>query len=87
MDVAVWDTYVSRGKDKIMHFDIIVPIEVNEKDIIRGFGQRYLESKQIESQNVKIIKCQFCHIEEVQEEWEQEIYKNGYYILEMENCD
>ena len=45
MKVAVWDTYVTKQDSTVMHFDIIVPEEVSETQIVHNFGKAYLKSK------------------------------------------
>lgn len=87
MKVAVWDTYVPRKDGKIMHFDIIVPQEIKDKDVIYAYGKEYLKLKEEENQKVTAEECNFCHVEELKSEWESEIKQKGYYIYEMENCE
>ena len=38
MEVAVWDTYVTRKDGKVMHFDIIVPADLTDEKIILAYG-------------------------------------------------
>lgn len=87
MKVAVWDTYVTKKDDSVMHFDIIVPAELKDEDTIFEFGRRYLSNKKVSLQTLTSKECEFCHVEEVKPEWENEINSQGYFILEMENCD
>ena len=87
MQVAVWDTYVTRKDGSIMHFDIIAPSEIKDTDIIHNYGKQYLKSKEQQGQPLTSKECNFCHIETLEVKREEEIKKNGYYIIEMENCD
>ena len=34
MQVAVWDTYVTKKDGSVMHFDIIAPDHIKEEEII-----------------------------------------------------
>ncbi|PKP48736.1 MAG: DUF2024 domain-containing protein [Bacteroidetes bacterium HGW-Bacteroidetes-12] len=86
MQVAVWDTYVTRKNGKIMHFDIIAPVAIKDATIIHNFGKAYLKTKNEETQPLTAKECQFCHIESVNPAWEEEILTKGYYIIEMQNC-
>ncbi|MCA6422286.1 MAG: DUF2024 family protein [Chitinophagaceae bacterium] len=86
MKVAVWDTYVMKKDGSRMHFDIIVPEENKNIDIIQSYGRDYLKNKGQVGQSLTSKHCTFCHIETIQTEWESEILKKGYIIIEMENC-
>ncbi len=87
MKVAVWDTYVTKRNGEIMHFDIIAPAEVKEKNTIYQYGKTYLKTKGEENQHLTSKECSFCHIEAVRPQWEEEIKSKGYFIYEMENCN
>lgn len=86
MNVAVWDTYVVRKTGHIMHFDIIVPSDLKDREQIFTFGKEYLQSKGEESQALNTRECRFCHIEQASPVMMEHIRKKGYYIIEMENC-
>lgn len=86
MRVAVWDTYVQKKDGTVMHFDIIAPQEVQDAEVIYGFGKTYLASKGQSGQPLTAQQCKFCHIEEVKPQWQDEIQEKGYFIFEMENC-
>ena len=87
MQVAVWDTYVTKKDGTIMHFDIIVPAVIKDPVIIYGYGQKYLLSKGQENRLLNSKECKFCHEEITKPQIEDEIISNGYYIIEMENCN
>ncbi len=87
MKVAVWDTYVPKKSGGVMHFDIIAPAEVKDTNLIYRYGKEYLKSKGQEGQPLTSKECRFCHIRYVFPEWEADINKKGYYILEMEGCE
>lgn len=86
MEVAVWDTYVTKKNGLVMHFDIIAPSKVKDASIIHGYGNDYLLTKGEAGQPLSSKECRFCHVRELQEQWETEIISKGYFILEMENC-
>lgn len=85
--VNVWDTYVTKKNGEIMHFDIIAPVEVNDTSIIYDYGKLYLKSKNQEGQTLTSNQCRLCHIEHLRLEWEEEIIKKGFFIIEMEGCN
>lgn len=85
--VNVWDTYVTKKNGEIMHFDIIASVEINDSSIIYDYGKLYLKSKNQEGQTLTSNQCRLCHIENLRPEWEEEINKNGFFIIEMEGCN
>lgn len=87
MKVVVWDTYVIKKDGSVMHFDIVAPQEINDTAIIYGYGKGYLKTKGQEGQILTSQECKFCHIETVRPQWELEIQQQGYFIIEMENCN
>ena len=86
MKVAVWDTYVTKKDNSIMHFDIIAPVEIKDAAIIYSYGKEYLKTKNQEGQPLTSEECKFCHVETIKSQWEDEIISKGYFIYEMENC-
>ncbi|MCC6691019.1 MAG: DUF2024 family protein [Bacteroidia bacterium] len=86
MQVAVWDTYVTKKDGTIMHFDIIAPSEIKDAAVIYNYGKEYLKIKNQQGQPLTSKECSFCHIETVKPQWEAEIRVKGYFIYEMENC-
>lgn len=86
MQVAVWDTYITKKNGTIVHFDIIVPEQIKDEKIIHHFGTMYLLSKDLGDQPLTSKECKFCHIERASAEIELSIKEKGYYILEKQNC-
>jgi len=87
MKVSVWDTYVKREDDKIMHFDILVSNELKNEQIIFGYGRKFLKSKSFHTGVLSSKECKFCHIEQASNEVINNIKNNGFHIIEMENCN
>ena len=87
MKVSVWDTYVEREGNKIMHFDILVSSELKNEQIIFGYGREYLKSKSFHTGDLSSKECKFCHIEQASNEVINNINSNGFHIIEMENCN
>ena len=86
MKIAVWDTYVTRKDGKIMHFDILVN-ENNDADQVFEYGKNYLKTVSQDGQSLTSKECKFCHIDKAPEAVENQILKNGFSIIEMENCN
>ncbi len=87
MKVVVWDTYVKREDGNIMHFDILVPDNVTAKQTIFDFGKDYLKTKAFKTGQLTSKECRLCHVEQATEEIASIIKKQGYFIIEMENCN
>lgn len=86
MEVAVWDTYVTKKDGSIMHFDILAPEEIKDTVVIYDYGKAYLKTIGQEGQPLTSKECRFCHVETLRPNWESDIKKQGYFIIEMENC-
>ena len=86
MEVAVWDTYVTRQDGRVMHFDIIAPSSMRDTAVIHGYGRSYLAAKGEAGQRLSAKECRFCHVRGLQPAWERDIRAQGYFILELENC-
>lgn len=70
-----------------MHFDILVPEQIRDTDVIYGYGRAYLDSKGQSGQPLTSKECTFCHVEALKPQWEAEISQKGYFIIEIEHCD
>lgn len=86
MEIAVWDTYVDRKDGLKMHFDILVPNALKDKDQILAFGKQYLKAKPFVEGELQARECLFCHIEKATEKVLSDIDAQGFSIIEMENC-
>lgn len=87
MKISVWDTYVKREDGNTMHFDILVPSDVTDEQIIFGFGRHYLKTKPFQIDQLTTNECRLCHIEQATVTMVISIKKKGYSIIEMENCN
>ncbi len=87
MEVSVWDTYVHRKNGTIMHFDIVVPSDMKDEQVIFGYGKEFLKIKSFQTKGLTTEECRFCHIEQATHEMIAQINKKGYFIIEMEHCD
>lgn len=85
--VTVWDTYVTKKNGRIMHFDIVAPVEISDTATIYRYGKEYLQTKGQAGQSLSAQQCRRCHIERLRPEWAAEIDKKGYFIIEMEGCN
>ncbi|WP_435624803.1 DUF2024 family protein [Flagellimonas sp.] len=86
MEVSVWDTYVPREDGRTMHFDILVPSDLQDTDTIFGFGKEYLASKSFKTGDLSSEECRFCHMQSAPPSVVESIEEDGYFIIEMENC-
>jgi len=87
MKVSVWDTYVKREGGKLMHFDILVPSDLKDDKNIFDYGKEFLKSKSFRTEELSSKECTFCHIEQATDEMINQIKRNGFFIIEMENCN
>ena len=86
MEVSVWDTYVERADGKVMHFDILVPSDLDDTDTIFGYGKQYLTTKTFKTGKLSSAECRFCHMQSAPPAVVEGIELEGYFIIEMENC-
>lgn len=86
MRISVYDTYVQRPDGKRMHFDILVPSEVTDREAILRYGHAYLAAKGLHPAHLQPHKCNYCHMESASPEVEREIAESGFAIIEMEHC-
>lgn len=86
MKISVYDTYVPKENNQVMHFDILI----EENDSLENaykYGKNYLNDKGISDYQLTTKECNFCHMESAPEEVERETKEKGYFIIEMENCN
>ncbi len=86
MNIAVWDKYVAREDGLLMHFDIMVPDDLQNTNQIYEYADQYLGQKDFKVENVRTSRCQFCHIEQATAETIAAVADKGFDIIEFENC-
>lgn len=86
MQISVYDTYVQRPDGLRMHFDILVPSQITDREVVLGYGRRYLAAKGVAPDTLRAEKCNYCHMESASAAVEEEIAAEGFAIIEMENC-
>jgi hypothetical protein len=87
MHISVYDTYVQRPDGRRMHFDILVPAELRDREAVLAHGRTYLAAKGLAPSELRAEKCNYCHMESANPAVEEEIASSGFAIIEMENCD
>ncbi|HMR57869.1 MAG TPA: DUF2024 family protein [Cyclobacteriaceae bacterium] len=86
MKVAVWDTYVKKKDGTIMNFDILVPEEETNTEVIYGYGKEYLKTKSLPDYPLTSNHCTLCHFETPTDAVKESIHQKGYFIVEIKNC-
>jgi hypothetical protein len=86
MQVAVYDTYVTRLDGQQMHFDILVSSALKNEATVHQYGQAYLATKGQAGQRLTALECQLCHIEQATDAVVEDIRQKGYHIIEMQGC-
>lgn len=86
MNVAVWDTYVRKEDGTVMHFDILVEDLNQHQDQILAYGRSYLTAKRLSVDLLQASRCRLCHVETASDEVLASILKDGYHIIELQNC-
>jgi hypothetical protein len=85
MECAVYDTYVTKKDDRIMHFDVVVDANTPHERVIE-YAKGYLSTAGEGGQKMTQEECQFCHIQEAPSFIEKAIKQRGYWIQKMEGC-
>ncbi len=83
MKVEVWDTYARKPDGNTLHFDILVE-EGTPASRVYQFGKAYLRALGVEDARLDASTCQFCHVEEVDEDIARTIREHGYQIVFLE---
>lgn len=85
MKVSVFDTYVRKEDQSLMHFDILVPEDASFEQV-KAYGKTYLEKKGLGGLSLTSKECRFCHIEEANPVLEAQLKASGHAIIELNNC-
>ena len=89
MKIAVFDTWVRRPDGRAMHFDILVTNEPAHRDpaVVLAHGRRYLAGKGLPPASLEARECRFCHTEPASPAQAAQIARDGFGVVELENCD
>ncbi|CAG1022724.1 hypothetical protein DOJK_01854 [Patescibacteria group bacterium] len=81
----VFDTYAKSAKGKIIHFDVILEEQNQQKAM--EYAQTWLDSMGINDATINSNNCFFCHsVQELPIELAAEISDRGYAIYKLEGC-
>lgn len=84
MQIDVHDTYARTDQGELLHFDVLLP--AGQIDLAERIARQWLNSIGLESQQISLERCRYCHSESANPEIQQEINQQGYAIIPMEGC-
>lgn len=91
MKIAFWDTNVLRLDGKIMHFDILVPEELKDFEVILQYGISYIKTKPFKTKKLTADECTFCQVDDISEKQQEQLFnqikEQGYAIIELQHCN
>lgn len=85
MKVDVYDTYATSPAGTTIHFDVLVPTDV-DADTAFGFARQWLKRVGLGEAVLKQSRCNFCHSENAGAQVVADIERDGYHIIAMEGC-
>lgn len=80
----VFDTYAKSTSGKIMHFDVILPQQDQQRAI--ETAKNWLASLGETDADVGQESCFFCHSTTANPEIQEEVSQRGYAIYKLEGC-
>jgi hypothetical protein len=80
----VYDTYVKTTNGRIMHFDVVLDEQDQNKALLSA--QEWLASIGHADAVVRQENCAFCHSTEAPPELREQINAQGYAIFKLEGC-
>ena len=80
----VYDTYAKAANGRIMHFDVI--LDDQDQDKALKFAKEWLASIGQADAVVTQENCMFCHSTEAPPELRKQIDLQGYGIYKLEGC-
>jgi Domain of unknown function (DUF2024) len=80
----VFDTYAKSPSGKIMHFDVILPEQDQQRAI--ETAQKWLESVGEPDAQVNQENCYFCHSTTADPDTRDEVKQRGFGIFKLEGC-
>ncbi|MDX8398412.1 MAG: DUF2024 family protein [Mariprofundaceae bacterium] len=84
MNIHVYDTYAQSKNNNIIHFDVFITEQNEQKALI--IARNWLISIGEDGSKLTQERCRFCHTQSANTEVELSIQNDGYYILQMEGC-
>ena len=85
MKIDIFDTYVTHLDGKTMHFDVLLPPNSTSEKAMK-YAMKWLKETGIQSDDIKLNKCRYCHSESSTPEIEASLTTQGYAIFQMEGC-
>lgn len=86
MKIDIFDTYVTHQDGKTMHFDVLLPQSSSSSEKAVQYAMKWLKQIGIQSDDIKLNKCSYCHSESSHPEIESSLTTQGYAIFQMEGC-
>jgi hypothetical protein len=80
----VYDTYAKSVSGRIMHFDVVLDEQDQEKALL--YAKEWLASIGHPEATVSQENCSFCHSAEAPPEMRKQIDSQGYAIYKLEGC-
>lgn len=84
MKIAVWDLYIKKVNGNVLHFNVVVHESKSKMEIVFNYANEYLKSIGVDSAEINVKNCQFCHIENLTDNMKSDIETSGYHIIEMD---
>ncbi|WP_346882652.1 DUF2024 family protein [uncultured Algibacter sp.] len=85
MKISIWDIKASSEDGMIMHFDIIVPINITNEKVVSTYANDYLKKNFFSTSQLTSSKCSFCQIESRSPHIIGQIHNTGYGVDEVKN--
>ena len=85
MEIEVYDTYATSEKGIKIHFDVMLPIGGNERNA-SSYAQDFINKIAESTDSIKLDSCKFGHTEVAKTNVSENIEKDGYCIVPIENC-
>ena len=80
----VYDTYAKTSKGRIMHFDVVLDEQDQNKAL--QYAKDWLASIGHPDAVVTLESCAFCHSAEAPPQLREDIERQGYAIYKLEGC-
>ncbi len=84
MQIHVYDTYVTAGDGRLMHFDVFTAERDDQQAI--AYAKQWLTSIGETDATVSSKECRFCHSQKAPVDVIDSIKHDGFFIYKMEGC-